>query len=269
MAADKRTTGTQAIDRAFDILQLISAASPDGVRLKDIAAQAGLTQPTAHRILATLQKRGLVERAATSAQYTVGGELTLLGLSSGLRQFREMAGPTLRTLSDSVGDTVFLTVRSGLDTVCADRKIGNFPIQVLSIEIGSRRPLGISANSVAMLSRMSEAEVAEILRRNADRLTPYNTPLAVLTDRIGRARQLGYVHISQAIVRGTSAIGIPVCDMVGRPIAAVSTIAILSRHNKKRVPALVGLLRRAAEDIAVLAQQAMRPDGLESAAIRV
>jgi DNA-binding IclR family transcriptional regulator len=247
--------GAQSIDRAFDILQLIASASAQGIRLKDICGRTGLTQPTAHRILTKLQERGLIERIPGGARYIIGGELTLLGLSSGIRRFRELAGPTLRELSDEVGDAVFLTVRSGLDTVCADRKIGSYPIQVLSIEIGSRRPLGISANSVAMLSRMPEAEATDILEKNAERLSPFKTPQAVLQERIATARQRGYVHISQAIVKGTSAIGMPVCDVVGRPIAAISTIAILSRQNKSRVPTLVSLLHKAAENIAGLSHQ--------------
>ncbi|MBE0529453.1 MAG: IclR family transcriptional regulator [Rhodospirillales bacterium] len=250
-----RLAGAQSIDRAFDILHLIAAASSQGIRLKDICSRTGLTQPTAHRILAKLQERGLIERIRGGARYIIGGELTLLGLSTGVRRFRELAGPTLRELSDEVGDAVFLTVRSGLDTVCADRKIGSYPIQVLSIEIGSRRPLGISANSVAMLSRMPEAEATDILEKNAERLSPFKMPQAVLQERIAVARQRGYVHISQAIVKGTSAIAMPVYDVVGRPIAAISTIAVLSRQSKRRLPSLISLLHKAAENISELSHQ--------------
>ncbi|WP_316979416.1 IclR family transcriptional regulator [Shumkonia mesophila] len=250
-----RLAGAQSIDRAFDILHLIATASSQGIRLKDISGRTGLPQPTAHRILAKLQERGLIERIRGGARYVIGGELTLLGLSTGVRRFRELAGPTLRELSDEVGDAVFLTVRSGLDTVCADRKIGSYPIQVLSIEIGSRRPLGISANSVAMLSRMPEAEATDILEKNAERLSPFKMPQAVLQERIAVARQRGYVYISQAIVKGSSAIAMPVCDVVGRPIAAISTIAVLSRQSKRRLPSLISLLHKAAENISELSHQ--------------
>lgn len=250
MTAKRPQTGTQSIERAFDILRIIAAGSPNGLRLKDIAQGAELSGPTAHRILTTLQNGGLIERKSEGARYVIGSELTLLGLSSRFRRFRELAAPTLRHLSMEVGDAVFLSVRSDLDTVCADRKIGTFPIQVLSIEIGSRRPLGISANGVAMLSRMSQAEAEGILATNADRLAAYKTPLDALTQRIQQARRSGYVHISKAIVRGTSAIALPVCDNVGRPLAAVSTIALTSRQSGRRIPILVSQLQAAADRIA-------------------
>lgn len=243
-------TGTQSIERAFEILHVIAARSPEGVTLKGICDATGINISTAHRILDTMLTRGIVERSETGKIYRVGRELTLLGLSSDLRRFRELSSPALTRLSEVVGDAVFLSVRSALDTVCADRRIGQFPIQVLSIEIGSRRPLGISANGVAMLSRVPARTVTEILEENHDRLRPFNVAFETLNDRINDARRRGYVHIPRAIVSGTSALALPITDILGRPIAAVSTIAISSRQKPGRIPGLVKHLRDAAEQIA-------------------
>ena len=126
--ADTPRRGTQSIERTFDILDVIAAQSPHGVTLKDICAIAGLSPATAHRMLGILLDRGIVERLSGGKRYVVGRELTLLGLSSELRRFREIASPSLSWLSETVGDAIFLSVRSGHDTVCADRRIGQFPI---------------------------------------------------------------------------------------------------------------------------------------------
>lgn len=241
-------TGTQSVDRAFDILDAIARYSPTGASLKQICEITGLTKPTVHRILTTLQERGIVEKQP-DLRYHVGRELTLLGLSSELRRFRELASPALSQLSDAIGDAVFLSVRSGLDTVCADRRIGAFPIQVLSIEIGSRRPLGISANGVAILSQVSRSQAEDVLTQNADRLRAYNVPLQTLRDRISDARRRGYTVLPQAITKGTSAIAFPVTDVLGRPVAAISTITIASRQKGPRVAELVELLGTAAAGI--------------------
>lgn len=239
----------QTIERAFNILRFIAMSSSAGVRLKDVAQSMELPPSTVHRILKTLCAGGLVEKRSNGARYFIGSELALLGLSSGMLRFRELAAPTLRALSDEVGDAVFLSVRSDLDTVCADRKIGTYPIQVLSIEIGSRRPLGISANSVAMLSRMAPEAAQEIIMQNMDRLASYKTPAEVLIARVEEGRKRRYIHIKQAIVKGTSAIAYPILDLTGRPVAAVSTIAIASRQPSHRVPRLVSLLSDAAKEI--------------------
>ena len=241
-------SGTQSIDRAFDILKVIASSSQAGISLKAICDVTGITKPTVHRILATLLERGIVEKQP-NLRYTVGRELTLLGLSSDLRRVRELAAPALTRLSEEIGDAVFLAIRSGLDSVCVDRRIGAYPIQVLTIEIGSRRPLGISANSVAMLSRLPPAAAEEILDRNYDRLRDYGFPRRLLAERIQRARKLGYVVLPRAIAKGTSGIAVPVKDVLGRPVAAVSTIAISSRQRGARVGELVEHVARAAQEI--------------------
>lgn len=249
MKTPSQRTGTQTIERAFDILRFIATHSSTGVRLKDVAESMALPPSTVHRILKTLCAGGLVEKRPEGTRYFIGSELTLLGLSSSILRFRELAAPTLRALSDEVGDAVFLSVRSDFDTVCADRKIGTYPIQVLTIEMGSRRPLGISANSVAMLSRMPPETVREIVTHNMDRLASYKTPADVLIARVEEARARGYVHIKRAIMKGTSAIAHPILDATGRPVAAVSTIAIASRQPSHRVPRLVSLLSEATREI--------------------
>lgn len=244
----QKRSGTQSVFRAFDILDSIARSSPSGASLKHICETTGLTKPTVHRILVTLQERGIVEKQP-DLRYYVGRELTLLGLSSELRRFRELASPALSKLSDAIGDAVFLSVRSGLDTVCADRRIGSFPIQVLSIEIGSRRPLGISANSVAILSRVSRTQADEVLAQNVDRLRAYGVPMQTLHDRISEARRLGHTVLPRAIAKGTSAIAVPITDVLGRPVAAISTISISSRQRGARVAELVELLGTAVGEI--------------------
>jgi hypothetical protein len=102
MTEQKPQTGTQSIERAFDILRVVAAGPAGGMRLKDIAEETGLYGPTAHRILTTLQTGGLIERRRDSALYVIGSELALLGLGSSFRRFRELAAPTLRNLSDEV-----------------------------------------------------------------------------------------------------------------------------------------------------------------------
>jgi DNA-binding IclR family transcriptional regulator len=52
-------------------------------------------------------------------------------------------------------------VRTGNDTLCVDRRIGSYPIQVLSIEVGARRPLGVSSAGVAILAAMPTPETQD------------------------------------------------------------------------------------------------------------
>ena len=53
---DVRDGGVQSVDRALSILETL-AEDDEGYRLTDLAVRTGLSTSTAHRLLATLEKR--------------------------------------------------------------------------------------------------------------------------------------------------------------------------------------------------------------------
>lgn len=243
-------TGAQSIQRAFSILRLLANAGSVGMRLTEIAKDLELSTPTTYRILRVLLEEGVVERLNSGRRYVVGAEVALLGLSSrGRAKLHEIADPVLTRLSQEVGDALFLTVRSGFDSVCAQRKIGIYPVQVLSIGVGSRRPLGVSVGGMAILSALPLEEATMILEANAPRFAPYRVTLDTLMTRLSTARAQGYVYADPAIVRSTRAIALPVFDPAGNPAAAISTITIRPRLPASRVDHLVTVLRRAAGEL--------------------
>ncbi|MEP9348828.1 IclR family transcriptional regulator [Xanthobacter sp. KR7-225] len=261
-APTNTVTGAQSIHRAFGVLRLLANSGAGGVRLTEIAQDLGLTPPTAYRILQVLMEEGAVERLPSERRYVVGAEVALLGLSIRARVgLQEIAEPILTRLCGEVGDAVFLTVRSGYDSVCADRRIGTYPVQVLSIGVGSRRPLGVSVGGMAILSALPPAKASAILAANAARFAPYKMSLDTLAARLAKAREQGFVYADPAIVRSTRALAMPVYDSVGNPACAISTIAIRQRLPVSRTAALVNLFRRAAAELsAALGAKARRRD---------
>ncbi|MEW6257985.1 MAG: IclR family transcriptional regulator [Pseudomonadota bacterium] len=256
-------TGAQSIQRAFAVLRLLANSGAGGLRLTEIAKDLDLSAPTAYRMLRVLMEEGAVERLPAGRRYVVGPEVALLGLSTRARMtLQTIAAPILERLCQEGGDAVFLTVRSGFDSVCADRKIGSYPVQVLSIGIGSRRPLGVSVGGMAILSALPPGKANAILEANGARFDPYKVTTAVLSERLAASRERGYVYADPAIVRGTRAVAVPVLDQAGNPAAAISTIAIRQRVPANRVSLLAGQLRAAASDLSrALAESARRRAG--------
>lgn len=134
------TAGAQSVRRALAVLRVLATGQERGVRLTDVVTHTGLNRPTVHRILRVLVEEGAVEQDPATRRYLIGGEVSLLGLARSTRfPIRAIAEPHLRHLSEILGDTAFLTIRNGADSVCIDRRPGSFPVKVLSIEIGARR----------------------------------------------------------------------------------------------------------------------------------
>lgn len=261
-APTQTVTGAQTIHRAFAVLRLLANAGAGGMRLTEIAQDLDLSAPTAYRILRVLMEEGAVERLPAGRRYVVGAEVALLGLSTRARLgLQIIAAPILEGLCQEVGDAVFLTVRSGYDSVCADRKIGTYPVQVLSIGVGSRRPLGVSVGGMAILTALPPAKATAILKANVARLESYRVSLEALMERLSTSRERGYVYADPAIVRSTRALAVPVLDQAGNPVAAISTIAIRQRLPAQRIPRIASLFRAAAADLSRALSEKARQRG--------
>lgn len=246
-----RTGGAQAVRRALAILRILATGQERGVRLTDIVEQAGLERPTAHRILRTLVEEGAVEQDPESRRYLIGQEVSLLGLARTARfPVRAVADPYLRHLADELGDTVFLTIRSGADTICIDRKTGDYPVKVLALEVGGRRPLGVGVSGVALLARMEPEAASAAIRANEQRLAPWDLTAARLQERVRSARSRGYAWADPGLVKGTRAVAVAVDGPDGECVAAISVAAIADRLAPARVPLVVAAMREQAGLIA-------------------
>lgn len=226
------------------MLRLLAAGQEMGVRLKDLAAASGLNRATLHRILRVLVEEGAVEQDPETRYYMIGPEVSLFGLARKARfPIRGLARPGLEHLCRQVGDTVFLSLRTGADSICVDRLVGAWPLQVLALEIGARRPLGVGVSGVAMLAAMPDEEADRIIAVNASRLARYRLDSEALANEVRSARQRGYAYAPNGIVRGTRAVAVPVLDAAGSAIAAISIAGMANRLSAARIPVIVALLR--------------------------
>lgn len=252
--------GVRSVRRAVGILKLLASARA-GWRLSDVARRCGLGKTTTHRLLGALADEGLVIQEAGSRRYALGHELVRLGRAAGRADVTDLARPALLRLARETEDTVFVSVREGLEAVCLDRAIGDYPIKTLTLNVGDRRPLGVGAGSLALLAQLPDAEVEEIVAGSATALARYPgfAPTA-LRELVGRTRQQGYAFNDGRVIPAMSAVGVPVFDAVGQVCAALSVAAIAERMRAPRVRWIAERLQaeaaRLGQDIAAPSQTA-------------
>ena len=247
--------GAQAIRRALSVLRILAAGREEGVRLSEVVQSTALTRPTVHRIVHALVEEGIAERSDKSGRYVIGRQVSELALA---RQSRSpllvAAEPYLAKVSAQLGDTLFLTVRTGNDTLCVDRRIGIYPIQVLSIEVGARRPLGVSSAGVAILAALPAPDARKIVAANEKRFEAYRTDVASVLGQVTAARRLGYGMREIGLVQGTKSISTWIKTPDGRPAAAITVSAVRTRLGPRREQEVVEILLREARTI----EQAIR-----------
>ena len=231
----------QSIERAASLLRLVAAHSPPGARLTDVARAADLTKGTSHRILAALMAEGLVDQDQDSGFYFPGLALVGLGNAAGERfGLVRTALPAMRRLAEKTGDTIYFSVRSGNQAICLQRVEGGFPIKTLTLNVGDCRPLGVGAGSLALLAFLADREVDAIVSANSAALPRFgNRSTGDLHAMVQEARSLGYAFNNERLIPGMSAVGVPVRNAIGEPVAALSVAAISTRMLEGRRAVIV------------------------------
>jgi DNA-binding IclR family transcriptional regulator len=240
----------QSIRRALAVLRSLAESQRLGLRAAEVAVQTGLPRPTAHRILKQLIHEGLVEQRQGPSRYLIGEQIPMLALARPIKSpILAAAEAELDRLREAIGDTLFLTVRTNLDTLCIARRVGAYPIQVLSIEIGARRPLGVSSAGTALLAGLPFAQAEEIVARNEPRFASYRTDKRTVLQLVRAARREGFALRHVGIVPGTRSISVAIADSSGSPVAALTVSAITRRFPPRRETELAELLRGSASRI--------------------
>ena len=239
-----RLTGTQSIERALTLLREIAAHNRSGSRLLDLATRTGLQRPTVHRMLKCLATESMVQQDPDTHRYFLGSMMFELGLTAAPRfNLREICHPALSRIAEATGDTVFLTQRSGLDSVCLDRREGTFPIKTFTLEIGMRRPLGVGTGSLAILSALGEEEIQRVVAANSGRLPEYGLSAPILLAQVKKSQKLGYAMRDVSGLAGVRSVGQTLRNQSGMAFAAISVSTISSRMSDKRAGEVAQLLK--------------------------
>ena len=242
--------GAQAIRRALSVLRILAAGREEGVQLAEVVRATGLTRPTVYRILYALIEEGIVERNGKSGRYAIGRQVPELALARRSRSPLLIAAePLLAGVSAELGDTLFLTVRTGFDTLCVARWIGPYPIQVLSIEVGARRPLGVSSAGIAMLASMPAHDARKIAAANEVRFENYRTDLPTVLSQVQAARSRGYSLRDVGLVEGTKSLSAWIRSPDGQSVAAITLSAVRRRLNPRREAEVAEVLLAAARGV--------------------
>lgn len=159
------------------------------------------------------------------------------------------ATPHLDEAADEIGDTLFLTLRAGLDTVCVARRLGSYPIQVLVLGAGVRRPIGFSASGIALLASMPPPAARRIAVQNRVHLRANGATVESAIVATAKARKLGYAFRERGIVPGTRAVSIAFGNRDGEALATLTVTAIARRMQAPRVKSIVDRLKVCAADI--------------------
>lgn len=245
--------GAQLLHRAADVLRTVSAVGQAGLSTADIGERTGLSRSTAHRILQALEEEGFVDRDETSGLWFLGPEIYVLGGIAGHRfDVTQVARDILHNLAHETGESAFLSVRRGDETVCLLREEGSFPLRSFVLYEGVRFPLGVASAGLVLLSFQSDDEITDYLKRARLRSAYGNSHSnEALWQRIRQTRKRGYSVNPGLVVEGSWGMAATVFSRSGEPTWALSLTGVESRFVLSRQPVLGRMLLQSAHQLSL------------------
>lgn len=178
--------GAQALMRGLDVLMAIGLAM-EPPRFRDLFAAVQIPKGTLHRLLAALQRRGLVRYDERTRQYHVGSRVfdlarRTLDQSSIIRA----AKPELTRIARQLNRTICLHILDGTDVFVIDFEDPD-TAQAQMVRIWPRQPAGESAAGLSMVAAIPPDQRATFLASDAFQ--------DIRELDIGLAQALGYTII--------------------------------------------------------------------------
>ena len=241
----------RSVDRAASLL-LALGESQGEAGVTELARRLGLHKSTASRLLATLQRRGLVEQDAETGKYRLG--LVVIRLAERAERtldLRSLALPELERLARLTHETAGLGVLDNDQVLFVAQADGPNLIAV-GDWTGRASTLHANASGKVLLASLAEREVLRIVRRGLTRYTERTiTDLEPLLEDLARVRRRGYATAVSELENGLTAIAAAVHDARGRVIAAVEVWGPAFRLTPRRLPELATQARATAAAISV------------------
>lgn len=250
------SAGESVLHRHLRVLESFDAWHPF-LTLSQIADAAGLPRSSVHRLIAELEREGLLERLPDRT-YRLGVRLwEFASRTPGAVGLREIARPWLGAVHERVRQHTQLGVQSGRDVLFIDRMSTRDAV-VNATLIGGRIPLHASSSGLVLLAHADPALVTDVISHGMRVYTEHTIRSGTeLRARLRQVREEGFAVTNGHIHPESRGIAVPVTGPGGGVYAAIGVVV----PNDGGSPyAYVELLHRAAAGIARDLAVAYRPD---------
>lgn len=238
------------------LLTLIEAVGRAGVPVSaaTLSETVGLPVPTVHRLLATAEDEGFLQRDVDGRSFGPGRRMRRLAgnvLSS--QRIRTERLLILRELADAVGETCNLAAASRYGMVYLDRVETHWPLRI-QLPIGTQVPFHCTASGKMYLSSLRSDKLNRVLKwlRLEKKTSATMTDEKTLRQELHETRQRDYSTDNQEFMEGMSAIAVPIRDSERRLLSTLSIHAPAQRHDLASLIKNYDELRQAADRIELL-----------------
>jgi DNA-binding IclR family transcriptional regulator len=268
---DTRQT-SQTLVRGLQLLELISRGK-EGMPVRRLAAEVGLSRTIVHRLLVSLESEGYLERNLHAPGYRLGVKLWSLGCAAIARLgVKDISRPYLERLVEMTNEMAYVAVLDGPDVVYIDKVDCPQPVRAHQ-PIGGRSPAFCVAIGKAILAFLPAEEINRIVpsMKRHTRRTVFGKEQ--LKKQLEEIRKIGFAINQgewQPELGGAAA---PIRNAEGAVIASIGVTGPLARFPEKKLVQVGRLVVGVAEEMSrklgyVSSQDGRKPRRSDDARIR-
>ena len=252
-AAGKQSQGIQSIEVGLALIRVLAEAR-SALSLTEVSRRAAMAPAKAHRYLVSFTRAGLVERVPATGQYDLGPLALSLGLAAiGRLDTQRLALDALARLRLAVDETVALAVWGDSGAVIVRWEESSRPVTV-NVRVGSTLSPVTSATGrlfAAFLdgARTEAAIEAEFSRGAVPTSNGRTLDRAGYQGLLEDIRRTGISRVVGDYLAGVDALSVPVFDLEGRIVYALTALGPHGSFDVKPGGALERVLRRAAGEL--------------------
>ncbi|GAA0651889.1 IclR family transcriptional regulator [Streptomyces thermocarboxydovorans] len=252
----------KSVTKAIRLLRELAARPRTGATVSALAKAAGISRPTAFRLLHSLEKNGFVDRVDNN--YILGWELARLGrLADPYQGLVARAQPLLQELADQLNESVTLSVpdsKDGLDLVA--EATGSHVVGFRAHQmVGQHWPLHASSTGKVLLADMPLDKVTALLPEKLEAYASRTiTDRGTLLKELTQVREQGFAIIDNELEEELLSLSRPVRDSSGNLVAILTVNGPRYRFGRDRIPEALQQMQSIADRLADVFWQDMATD---------
>ncbi|MGY3323895.1 IclR family transcriptional regulator [Pseudomonas fluorescens] len=223
---DKSQRSTvQSLAKGFRVLEAFTAEK-DELTLSQIAAKADLDPGTTYRMLNTLVDLGYVSRIPESKRFSLTLKILNLGFHAiAHTDLRSLVRPVLKGLVSEISEAASFAVLQGADVLYLERVRAGITRLGVDIRIGTTVPACQTAIGQSILAFLPEHEVERIEALSLSASFKSKALSRPLSEVLEKIRTDGYIITDSLFAEGLRILAVPVLDIDGYPVGAISIAA--------------------------------------------
>lgn len=238
-----------ALDRGLRALVFI--AENGGATLTEISIGTETPPATCHRILATLELRGMAKFDDKAGKWVVGPQAFLVGQTYRQRyDLVDLATPLMQELATKTGETANLAIEDQGELVYLAQVESENPIRA-SLKNGGGNHFNTSGVGKAILAFMTSRKLEAMLPNIELRKKTHKsiTDLAQFKAELAQIRTQGWALDDEERFIGMRCIAAPIFDLTGNVVAGVSISGPSARFPYEELGRMADDVVAAARDI--------------------